>query len=452
MTIVYRKLNEKFKSTFTVVGLITLCALLSSCGTTATTNSRDTIEGDRIAVLTFEQALQADPQLASLQITLPKPYINENWAQAGGNMQHIMQHLEIADNPQRIWSYDIGSGSDGRRTIVSQPVVKDGVLYAMDANAKISAINADTGRRLWDQTMKMENETDKLAYGGGVTIGDGVLYFTTGYGHFGALNIIDGSDIWIVDIGLPMRGAPTYADGRVFGLSHDNQVYAMNAADGEILWSEVGIAENAGLAGAASPAVIGNTLIVSYSSGEVYAMRVENARVLWTDTLNRQGRLTAMATLRDIDGHPVVYDGNVYLISHSGRMAAVNLRTGIRVWEQNIGSGYMPWVVGDYIYIVTPDSEVLCITRRDGRIRWITQLERFQDPDVRKRPVHWRGPVVAGDRVIVTSSHGYAVSLSPYTGKVTGGLDLPDDTDLAPIVSNGTIYFILKDGEIIAMR
>ena len=133
-------------------------------------------------------------------------------------------------------------------------------------------------------------------------------------------------------------------------------------------------------------------------------------------------------------------------------MVSVNLRTGVRVWEQNIGSKHTPWVTGEFIYVVTPDSEVICMTRREGRIRWITQLERFKDPDIRKEQVHWHGPVVAGDRVIVTSSHGYAVTLSPYTGEVTGGMDLPDDAAMGPIVSNGTLYFMVEDGEIIAMR
>jgi len=298
----------------------------------------------------------------------------------------------------------------------------------------------------------MENETEMLSYGGGVTVGENALYFLTGYGHFGALNLSDGSEIWLEDIGVPMRGSPTYSDGRVFGVTHDNHIYAMNANTGEIVWDEVGIAENEGLAGNASPAVIDNTVIVPYSSGEVYAMRVENGRVLWTDTLNRQGQLTAMSSLRDIDGHPVVYDGIVYLISHSGRMAAINLRSGVRVWEQNYGSQHTPWIVGEYIYIVTTNSEVICVTRREGRIRWITQLERFQDPEIRKEPVHWHGPVVASDRVIVTSSHGYALTLSPYTGDLIGGIDLPDNSSMGPIVSNETLYFLLSDGEIIALR
>ena len=181
-------------------------------------------------------------------------------------------------------------------------------------------------------------------------------------------------------------------------------------------------------------------------------MRVENGRILWTDTLNRQGRLTAMASLRDIDGHPVIYDGNVYLISHSGRMVAVNLRSGVRLWEQSVGSADTPWVAGEFIYVVTTESEVICMTRREGRIIWITQLERFSDPDLRKEPVQWHGPALAGDRVIVTSSHGYALTLSPYTGEVTGGIDLPDDSSMGPIVSNATLYFLVEDGEIVAMR
>jgi outer membrane protein assembly factor BamB len=436
-----------------LIGLLIMTSLLASCDSLRSAdNSRETIEGDRISVLTFEQQLSADPALANLQVTLPQPYVNENWDQAGGNLHHLMQHLSVGDAPERLWSRDIGNGTTGRKAIVSTPVIKDGVLYVIDADAKISAVNAENGRVIWDTKYTMENETEMLSYGGGVTVGENALYFLTGYGHFGALNLSDGSEIWLEDIGVPMRGSPTYSDGRVFGVTHDNHIYAMNANTGEIVWDEVGIAENEGLAGNASPAVIDNTVIVPYSSGEVYAMRVENGRVLWTDTLNRQGQLTAMSSLRDIDGHPVVYDGIVYLISHSGRMAAINLRSGVRVWEQNYGSQHTPWIVGEYIYIVTTNSEVICVTRREGRIRWITQLERFQDPEIRKEPVHWHGPVVASDRVIVTSSHGYALTLSPYTGDLIGGIDLPDNSSMGPIVSNETLYFLLSDGEIIALR
>lgn len=444
----------EFSGFFTrfLIGAILPLALVACSGSSEDTKNSKKLTGERIPVLTFEQSLTENAELANLRVQLPAPYVNRDWAQAGGNPRHVMQHLSLGDNPRKIWSEGIGEESNGRRSITSMPVVLDGVIYAMDSMARVTAYNADSGRKIWQKTFKQKGETENISYGGGVAAGPDALYVTNGYGHVAALSKSTGEEIWITRLGVPMRGAPTYADGRVFALTHDNQTYALDAADGKTLWSEVGISENAGLVGAASPAVIGNTVISAYSSGELYAMRVENGRVLWSDTLNTQGRLTAMSTLRDIDGHPVVYDGKVYAISHSGRMVSIDLRSGVRIWEQNIGSQHTPWVAGEYIYVVTPEGQAVCITRRTGLVRWVRQLERFKDPDRRKEAVIWHGPTLAGDRLIVTSSHGYAVSLSPYDGSFISGMKMPDDMEMAPIVVNKTLYFLTRDAELVAMR
>ncbi|HEC01815.1 MAG TPA: pyrrolo-quinoline quinone [Sphingomonadales bacterium] len=446
------------KSSMTVYFKRSLCVALfgalAACSGSSDEGHKNgqKITGERIPVLTFEQSLTENADLANLQVQLPMPYVNKNWAQAGGNPLHVMQHLSLGDNPKKIWSKNIGESSNNRRSTISMPVVLDGVVYVMDSMSKVTAYNADTGKKLWDHKFKEKGETENISYGGGVTAGPDALYITNGYGHVAAMSKSTGEIMWLTRLAVPMRGAPTYADGRVFALTHDNQTYALNATNGEILWSEVGISENAGLVGAASPAVVGNTVISAYSSGELYAMRVENGRVLWSDTLNTQGRLTAMSTLRDIDGEPVIFDGKVYAISHSGRMVAIDLRSGVRIWEQNIGSQHTPWVAGEYIYVVTPEGQVVCVTRRTGLIRWVRQLERFKDPDRRKESVIWHGPTLAGDRLIVTSSHGYAVSLSPYDGSFISGMELPDDMEMAPIVANNTLYFLTRDAELIAMR
>ena len=434
---------------FSLVGL--LVAGLSACSD-GTNRDKDRLEGERIPVLTFEQSLKIDQQVASYQIILPAPTTNADWPQPGQNAYHYVGHPALSDSPQKIWSTDIGQGSNGRHALGGMPVIAGGKMYMIDSRAKVRAFNAETGKKLWEREFKEKGETKKNAYGGGVSFGDGSLFITNGYGHIAALDPANGNIKWQVGVGVPMRGAPTYADGRLFALTHDNQTYALDANSGEVLWNEIGISENAGLVGAASPAVIGNTVISAYSSGEVYAMRVENGRTLWTDTLSRQGRLTAMASLRDVDGHPVIYDNKVYAVSHSGRMVAIDLRSGTRIWEQNVGSQYTPWVAGDFIFVVTPEGQVVCVTRREGKVRWITQLERYKNPNDRSDPVHWSGPLLAGDRLLVTSSHGYVLSLSPYTGDVLSGLELPDDAEYGPIIANGTLYFMTTDGEVVAYR
>ncbi|WP_417318077.1 PQQ-binding-like beta-propeller repeat protein [Emcibacter sp.] len=434
---------------------ITLVALLATglaaCGGGGN-KDKNRLDGERIPVLTFEQSLKIDPQVSSYQITLPTPSASGDWSQPGQNAFHYVGHPALSENPQKIWSTDIGEGSNGRHALGGMPVIANGRMFMIDSRARVRAFNAETGKKLWDHDFREKGETVKNAYGGGVTYGNGTLFITNGYGHIAAMDPANGNVKWQAKTGIPMRGAPTYADGRLFALSHDNQTYALDANTGEILWNEIGISENAGLVGAASPAVIGNTVISAYSSGEVYAMRVENGRTLWTDTLSRQGRLTAMASLRDVDGHPVIYDNKVYAVSHSGRMVAIDLRSGTRIWEQNVGSQYTPWVAGDFIYVVTPEGQVVCLTRREGKIRWITQLERYKNPERRDEPVHWSGPLLAGDRVLVTSSHGYAVSLSPYTGDVLSGIELPDGAEYGPIIANGILYIMTTDGEVVAYR
>jgi outer membrane protein assembly factor BamB len=148
----------------------------------------------------------------------------------------------------------------------------------------------------------------------------------------------------------------------------------------------------------------------------------------------------------------VIDRGLVIAISQSGRLVAVDLRSGLRLWDQEIPSTQMPWVAGDYIYIVTVDAEVVCLRRGDGRIRWVTSLPRFEDPEEREDPILWSGPVLAGDRLVVTASDGVALAISPYTGDILGRQDVPGGVRLPPIVANGTMYLLTTNAELIALK
>ena len=58
---------------------------LSACGG-GKKRQGTALEGDRLSVLALDQVLEADPTLTNIQISLPMPYVNRNWAQAGGGL------------------------------------------------------------------------------------------------------------------------------------------------------------------------------------------------------------------------------------------------------------------------------------------------------------------------------------------------------------------------------
>ncbi len=432
--------------------IATAMLLLAGCeGGWFGSGEGEKLPGERVAVLSLQQTLSPDPALSDLPVRLPRPASNPDWPQPGGTASHAMQHLALSDVLKEMWRTDIGSGGGEYDRLMAQPVMADGKIFAMDSASRVSAFDAVSGRRLWSVDLASEDEGDE-AFGGGLAVAGGAVYATTGYGDIIALNVDDGSEAWRRTIGVPFRAGPTVSERRLFAVSYDNQLHAVDASNGSLAWNHVGIAENAGLLGAANPAVSAGLVIAPFSSGELVALRVENGRIAWADSLSRRRAMSSVTGLSDINGHPVVANGRVYAVSHAGRMYAIDLRSGARVWEQDIAGIQMPWVAGEFLYLVTAEAEVVCLYARNGRVRWVQPLEKFEDPEDKEGPINWAGPVLAGDRLVLVSSIGDAVAISPYTGKILGRLSLPSGASLAPIVADGVMYILTDNAQLIALR
>jgi outer membrane protein assembly factor BamB len=410
------------------------------------------LPGERIAVMVTERDLEADPRVADLRVMLPRPYVNAAWPESGGVPTHAMYHLSAGAAPAKAWQADIGGGSHKGRKLLSRPVIADDRVFTMDIDFRINAYGFASGERLWRYEPKIPRE-DGEAFGGGLAYSMGRLYATTGYGEVVALEASTGRLAWKQTLSGPARAAPTVAGGQVYVVTIDNQLSALDADTGEKKWGHSAISESAGLLGGGSVAVEGSTVVVPYSSGEIFAMRAENGRVVWSDNLTAIRRIDAMSSLAHIRGSPVIDRGVVYAISHSGRLVAIDQRSGARVWERGIGGVDMPWVAGEFLFVLSNDNELYCLTRQGGRVRWVQPLPRYENPDKKKKkPIRWAGPVLAGDRLIVTGSHGEVMTLSPYTGEPLGRMTVPDGILMPPVVAKETIFFLTDDADLIAYR
>jgi outer membrane protein assembly factor BamB len=410
------------------------------------------LPGERIAILDYDRGLASDPSVADQQVRLPEPTANGSWPQAGGVPSHVLQHLALSGGDLRVaWTADIGTGDSDDSRILSEPVVVDGVVYAMDGRAQVSAIDAGSGRVVWRADLDAEDEDDGY-FGGGLAFANGQLFATTGFGQVIALDARDGKRLWAANVGVPMRAAPSVADGRVYAVTLENQLQVLSAEDGANLWTHTGIQEIAGLLGQASPAISQSTVIVPYSSGEIFALLAENGRVLWNDSLAAVRRTDQANDIAHIRGMPAIDGSLVFAVGHSGRLAAIDLRRGLRAWEVELAGIEMPWVAGDYVFVVGLDGQLVALTKQRGRVRWTQQLPRFRDPEDRDGPIIWAGPVLAGDRLLLANNIGQLWLVSPYDGSVLETRDLPGDVTIAPVVAGGSVFVITTDGTLVALR
>lgn len=409
------------------------------------------LPGERHRVMIFDRDAEPDPRIADLSVVLPQSYANVAWTQTAGTPSHVMHHLKLAAKPKLAWSTDIGAGSSSKRVLMAVPVIADGRIFTMDSEFELRAYNAKTGGEIWSFSPKVPDD-DEEAFGGGIAFDNGRIFMTTGFGAVVAVEAKTGRPLWRQKLPVPIRAAPTVASERVYAVTVDNQLFVLNAANGRRLWTHSTVSESAGLLGGGSPAVSGSTVVVPYSSGEVFAMRAENGRVVWSDNLTAFRRIGALSTLAQIRASPVIDRGMVLAISNSGRFVAIDQRSGRRLWERRIGGVNTPWVAGDFIFLLSNEGELFCLTREGGRVRWIHPLPRFLDPKKKEKRIRWAGPVLAGDRLVVVGSNGVALTVSPYTGEPLGRIQLPDSIILPPVVAEGTIYFLTEDAELIAYR
>ena len=434
---------------------------------------KSNIKGERISVMAAEQTIKVDPDMLKTKVVLPPPYRNASWPEPGGYPANAMYHLKADGSLQTAWQADAGKGSDDDSRLTAPPIVADGRVFVLDAAAHVFAFNAKDGSPVWDMDLAPKGPENTMVFGmiptggmfgedmsidpskgfgGGVAYDDGKVFVTTGFGSVFALDPASGRQLWKVSVGVPIVNAPVANGGRVFVSSQDNHFFALAESDGRTLWDHQGITESAGILESTSAAVSGDYVIAPYTSGELFAIRVENGRPTWNDMLTRSGNVTALSELDDIAGRPVVDRDMVFAISHSGVMAAINLNTGDRVWSRDVGGIQTPWVAGDFLYVLTTDSQVLCLARKDGRVKWLHQLTRWGDPEDKDDPITWSGPVLVSDRLILTSSDGYAVSLSPYTGDLLGKITIPDGTFIPPVVADNTLYLLTNSAQLVALR
>jgi len=409
------------------------------------------LPGERISILALEQSLEPDEGAADITVRLPSPYVNENWPQSGGTANNVMHHLTLGDDLQEVWRADIGEGSDDENRIPSPPIVAEGRVFVMDSESRVRAFDQETGEKLWAVNLTPREEEDGVV-GGGLAAQYNRLFATTSYGEVYSLDPKTGGMYWKVNLGAPLRAAPTAAEDLVFVTTYDNRIYAMNVLTGETEWDYEGGAETTGLLGAASPAVEKGTVVVPFSSGELFALRAANGAQAWSDQLQRKRRLSSLTSLADINAFPVIDRGMIFAASYSGQMVGIDLRSGNRKWSQEISTLQTPWIAGDFVYVVSTDGELVCLSRKNGLIRWVRSLGKFEDPEDKTGLIVWSGPVLASDRLILVSNYGIAVSVSPYDGKILGKVELSDTASLAPVVAGGMLFVLTDDAQLVAFR
>ena len=356
------------------------------------------------------------PLLAAIPVTDPRRRSPiPTGPQSGGNAAKSMGHVALGDAPRQAWSVSIGDGSSAAAGSSSEPVVADGRVYTIDTRAAVRAFNvAERRGDLGAPGPRREQPARDPVRRRRHLSTMAASMRPTAPATSPRSTPRPATQVWMVKPGGPLRGAPTVANDNVYVVSQDNQLYALNAAERRA---------RAGPAPARSswPACSAPPRPPSPSRRSSPASPRASSPPIATRTARSSGRTrspapasrTTVGQLSDIDADPVIDNGRVFAVGQGGRMVAVELITGQRVWEFNIAGISTPWVAGDWVFVVTDRAQLLAVSRvRPGADRAGSRSCRATatpKDNATRAPIFWRGPILAGNRLILASSRGQIV-------------------------------------------
>ncbi len=407
------------------------------------------LPGKREPVVAPGRGLTVD--LGTPKIALPPPVRNAAWPQAGGNPAHVMGHLAANPDLAQAWASDIGAGGGYRRKILAQPVVANGLVYTMDSRAVVSAFALASGAQVWRMDTKPK-DADSTNIGGGLAAGGDTVYAVNGLGNLVALDAAKGAEKWRTNVCAPGRSAPTLVEGRLFLTTIEDKLLALAANDGHQIWTHQAVAAAPSVLGRPAPAYANGLVVAGFSSGELACLRAESGNVVWTDNLGGNAAGTS-ADFSAIRGRPVISNGRVFATGMGGVTLGLDLPTGRRLWERQLGSEDSPWIAGDWIFMIALSQDLVAIDAADGRLAWVSGLPRWENAEKQSGLISWWGPALLGDRLVVAGTSGDALSVSPYTGDILSRQALSGAAaPLEPVVADGILLVVSDDGRLLALR
>jgi outer membrane protein assembly factor BamB len=410
---------------------------------TASLSERYRMDADQLAasdrkaeaILTYRQAVEADPKNEKAQQRLGSMYaeqgrkrlglryLNKAFALNGqsdaikAEIEKITTSLKSDTAPlTQVWQTAVGESEPagtalfGERLAVS---LRDGILMVL---------NSQTGNAIWQ--IKQEGFSSGPALNDKyVVVGNEKKVFL--------FDIKSGALVWKSEIGSPLYATPLLADSFVYCPGMDGVLYAIDIKDGTLRWSF-----KTGGSLVNQPVAAGKNLFFGSQDGRLYALEAESGQPFWA------GGFVAQGTVESI---PLVLDGRVYFGSNDSRVYALEEKSGGEFWRYSTSDNVYatPVMAGGRLFVVSTGQSAAALNPLNGDVLWEVDTKN----PVKETPLVYKNQLLftcLGDPML------YAFDVS--NGQLVWSLDTGDWAASGPLQEGENIILLGKDGTVTAYQ
>lgn len=361
----------------------------------------------------------------------------QEWFGSEGEDATAPVQLERIDSKvslKKRWSSKIGDGQgDGFYKIT--PTLIDGVIYVASSDGEVAAINAANGARLW--RVELERPLS-----GGVGYHNRSLYLGGADGSVLQLSAEDGAVEWEAAVSGEVLAAPVVSDDWVIVQTYDGKLLGFRSGAEEPSWTFTSDVPVLTLRGTSAPILVGGNAIAGFGDGKVVAVDVDSGNVSWEARIGVPQGSSEIDRIVDVDGAMTQQGIELFVASYQGRVAALDSRTGRKLWQQNVSSVTGTNVGFGNVYVADVDGTLSAFLRTGQGVRW-------QNIELGYRELSRPTPV--SSYVATVDFEGYLHLLSQVDGQIVGRSKIGGDAARADMIADsGRLIIYADNGQLLA--
>ena len=345
-----------------------------------------------------------------------------------------LERIDAKVKLKKQWSTKVGDGQgDGFYKIT--PTLVDGVLYVASSDGEVAAISAADGDRLW--RVELERPLS-----GGVGYHDRSLYLGGADGSVLQLSADDGFVEWEAAVSGEVLAAPAVSNDWVIVQTYDGKLLGFQPGADEPAWTFTSDVPVLTLRGTSTPILVGGNAIAGFGDGKVVAVDVNSGNVSWESRIGVPQGSSEIDRIVDIDGAMTQQGIELFVASYQGRVAALDSRTGRKLWQQNVSSVTGTHVGFGNVYVADVDGTLSAFLRTGQGVRW-------QNIQLGYRQLSRPTPI--SSYVATVDFDGYLHLLSQVDGQIVGRTKIGGDAARADMIAdNGRLIIFADNGQLLA--
>jgi len=223
------------------------------------------------------------------------------------------------------------------------------------------------------------------------------------------------STVWKFECEDEIRGTPLFCNRMIFIGAYDNNLYALNASNGEFIWK---FATEGGIV--CKPAVFEGNIYIGSEDQRLYCINLRSGQEIWSYYSNGP-----------IRSSPHIAEGHIFIGSDDAYLHAVNALSGRRAWRVDAGAPVRstPLLVGEQIYFGTEAGDLFCVDL-GGNIKWRFKAKRALTSS----------PIYANGIIYVGSVDTLLYALDAKSGYIIWRFRMAKATISTPFITDNYIF------------